>query len=328
MLRSAPTLVNDSFAAIAPDAERSLQASAKAVAAVLDERGGRPLLLESVSPVLVPVLRRTDARCNGLVVNWGTNPRLELSGDWEQYLSRLSKSQRADVRRLVRRGAGMRFRSVRLADEVAAATRLSLGQRRRVWAESGMADKMSAFQREPAWDDFLVDAAGALAGSGLASVDELVRDDDVVASVLWLERGTDASGLSPERRAQPDELWPDIGGPVRTGRHRSRSADRGVGPGLGGVEVPPGGERRCHLRRHCRPRPARHFGRLGGPSHTLPGSPYCAPGWKLGTKRMAPAATAHTTTDNARSVPSVGHRARWVAGRLSVQGWVTALVDR
>ncbi len=204
MLRSAPTLVNDSFAAIAPDAERSLQASAKAVAAVLDERGGRPLLLESVSPVLVPVLRRTDARCNGLVVNWGTNPRLELSGDWEQYLSRLSKSQRADVRRLVRRGAGMRFRSVRLADEVAAATRLSLGQRRRVWAESGMADKMSAFQREPAWDDFLVDAAGALAGSGLASVDELVRDDDVVASVLWLERGT--TRLAYHRSAERNQM--------------------------------------------------------------------------------------------------------------------------
>jgi hypothetical protein len=182
-------LANDSFAAIAPHAEQSLLSSAQAVAAVLDDRAGRPLLLESVSPVLVPALRRTDPRCNGLVVNWDTNPRLELSGDWEEYLGRLTGSQRADVRRLVRRGAEMQFRSVHQADEVAASTRLSLEQRRRVWSESGLVDKMSSFQREPAWDEFLVDAARSLAEVGLATVDELVREGDVVASALWLQRG-------------------------------------------------------------------------------------------------------------------------------------------
>jgi CelD/BcsL family acetyltransferase involved in cellulose biosynthesis len=189
MLRSAPTLVNDSFAAIAPHAERSLQASAQAVAAVLDDRAGRPLLLESVSPVLVPVLRRIDPRCNGLVVRWDTNPRLDLTGDWEEYLGRLTGSQRADVRRLARRGAEMQVRSVHEADEVAVSTRLSLEQRRRVWSESGLVDKMSPFQREPAWDEFLVDAARSLAEVGLASVGELVCDGDVVASALLLQRG-------------------------------------------------------------------------------------------------------------------------------------------
>ncbi len=189
MPRSAPTLANDSFAAISPHAERSLQASAQAVAAVLDDRGGRPLQLESVSTVLVPALRRTDPRCNALVVNWDTNPRLELTGDWEEYLGRLTGSQRADVRRLARRGAEMQLRSVYQADEVAASTRLSLEQRRRVWSESGLADKMSPFQRGPAWDEFLVDAAGALAGAGLALVDELVWEGHVVASTLWLQRG-------------------------------------------------------------------------------------------------------------------------------------------
>jgi CelD/BcsL family acetyltransferase involved in cellulose biosynthesis len=166
-----------------------LQASAEAVAAVLDDRAGRPLLLESVSPVLVPVLRRIDPRCNGLVVDWDTNPRLELTGDWEEYLGRLTGSQRADVRRLARRGAEMQLRSVHQADEVAASTRLSLEQRRRVWSESGLVDKMSPFQREPAWDEFLVDAARSLAEVGLASVCELVCEGDVVASILWLQRG-------------------------------------------------------------------------------------------------------------------------------------------
>jgi len=45
------------------------------------------------------------------------------------------------------------------------------------------------FQRGPAWDEFLVDAAGALAGAGLALVDELVWEGHVVASTLWLQRG-------------------------------------------------------------------------------------------------------------------------------------------
>lgn len=189
MPRSAPTSANDSFAAIAPGAGHSLEASAQAVAAVLSDRAGRPLLLESVNPVLVTVLRRTDPRCNGLVVNWDTNPRLELSGDWEEYLGRLTGSQRADVRRLARRGAEMQLRSVHQADEVAVSTRRSLEQRRRVWSETGLATKMSSFQREPAWDEFLVDAARSLAGTGLATVDELVFQGDVVASLLWLRRG-------------------------------------------------------------------------------------------------------------------------------------------
>jgi hypothetical protein len=143
MPRSAPVSANDSFVAISADASHCLETSALAVAAVLNQRAGRPLFLESVSPVLVPMLRRLDPRCNGLVVNWDTSPCLDLSGGWEEHLSRLTGSQRADARRLARRGAEMELRLIDQPNEVAASTRLSLEQRRRVWSESGLAAKMS-----------------------------------------------------------------------------------------------------------------------------------------------------------------------------------------
>ena len=204
MPRSAPVSANDSFAAITADAKHGLENSALAVAAVLNKRAGRPLVLESVNPVLIPILRRTDSRCNGLVVNWDTNPRLDLLGDWEEYLSRLTGSQRADVRRLVRRGAEMEFRLIDQANEVAASVRLSLEQRRRVWSESGVAANMSAVQKERTWDEFLVEAARSLAKVGLATVGELVFKGDVVASALWLQRG--GCILSYHRSAERSQM--------------------------------------------------------------------------------------------------------------------------
>jgi CelD/BcsL family acetyltransferase involved in cellulose biosynthesis len=63
-----------------------------------------------------------------------------------------------------------------------------LAQRRRVWAEHGLYDKIPLAQREPVWDEFLTEAARTLAASGLALAGELVFGRDVVASMLVLQR--------------------------------------------------------------------------------------------------------------------------------------------
>jgi hypothetical protein len=98
----------------------------------------------------------------------------------------------------------MELRLIDQPNEVAASTRLSLEQRRRVWSESGLAAKMSPLQNQRAWDEFLVDAARSLAGAGLATVRELVFKGDVVASVLLLQRG--ACLLGYHRSAERSQM--------------------------------------------------------------------------------------------------------------------------
>lgn len=190
LLKSVPTAINDSFMAITGDPNRTLEESAVAIAAVIDMRGGRPLLLDSVDPTLLSIVRRIDPRCQSLVIRWDTSPRLELPTDWDEYLSQRSSKQRQKLRRLVRLAnqENACFRFVDEADAVAESTRLSLAQRRRVWSDHGLYDETSPMQKEQKWDAFLVAAARSLARSELALSGELVMDGKVVAAALYLRR--------------------------------------------------------------------------------------------------------------------------------------------
>jgi CelD/BcsL family acetyltransferase involved in cellulose biosynthesis len=82
----------------------------------------------------------------------------------------------------------MTFRFLDGADDVAETIRFSLAQRRRVWSDHDLFEETSPMQREPRWDAFLVDAAGALAAAGLALAGELVMDGEIVAAGLLLQR--------------------------------------------------------------------------------------------------------------------------------------------
>jgi CelD/BcsL family acetyltransferase involved in cellulose biosynthesis len=153
-------------------------------------RNGRPLYLESVDPVLLSVVQRIDPRCQCLVVKWQTNPYIELPADWEAYLKRLPQKQRTRLRRSVRLAdeGNMRLRFLDEAEAVAETTRFSLAQRRRVWSEHDLYEETSPMQKEPLWDEFLVDAARTLATAGLAVTSELEMDGEIVAAALWLQR--------------------------------------------------------------------------------------------------------------------------------------------
>jgi CelD/BcsL family acetyltransferase involved in cellulose biosynthesis len=187
---SAPPDINDSFDVITHDVQQNPEMAAMAIAAVLEERRGRPLYLQSVAPDLLATLQRVDARCKCLVIGWETNPRLVLPSSWEEYVERLGVNQRADLRRNTRRAAegDMSFRFLAESDAVAESTRLGLAQRRRVWSEHGLFEKIPLAQREPIWDEFLIEAARSLAASGLALSGELVSDHEVVGSMLVLQR--------------------------------------------------------------------------------------------------------------------------------------------
>ena len=190
MPKSVPTAINDSFMVITGSAGQNLEAGALAITTTLETRRGRPLYLESVDPVLLPVIQRIDPKCQCLVIKWQTNPCIELPTDWETYLGRLTKKHRAKLRRLVRLAdeGNMRFRYLDEADAVAETTRFSLAQRRRVWSDHNLYEETSPGQKEPLWDEFLIDAARSLAASGLALGGELTCDGAIVAAGLLLQR--------------------------------------------------------------------------------------------------------------------------------------------
>jgi CelD/BcsL family acetyltransferase involved in cellulose biosynthesis len=188
--RSAPIGINDSFHVIAPEARQSPEVEAFAVTSAVEERGGRPLYLEMVDPVLITTIQRIDPRCNCFVDSWETNPRVDLPAQWDSYLDQLNAKQRARLRREVRRAdeGNMTFRYLDEPDAVAESTKRSLLQRRRVWSDSGLFDDVSPSQKNPRWDEFLIDAARSLAASGLALSGELLVEGKVVAAGLLLRR--------------------------------------------------------------------------------------------------------------------------------------------
>lgn len=190
MPRSAPTTINDSFRAITRDGADNFQAQASAVVSILNERAGRPLYLASVDPVILPMMRKVDPRCQSFVVSWETNPRLNLPVDWETFLGGLTPKQRAKLRRFIRLGEteSMEFRFLEEAADVAAATRQSLEQRRRVWSDHKLFEETSDFQQGPEWDEFLVEVAHSLATSGMAVGAQLEYEGRVVAAGLLLRR--------------------------------------------------------------------------------------------------------------------------------------------
>jgi CelD/BcsL family acetyltransferase involved in cellulose biosynthesis len=190
MPMSVPTGINDSFTVITGNGGQELEAGASAITATLDMRRGRPLYLESVDPVLFPMAKRIDPKFQCLVTRWQTNPRIELPADWETYLNQLTKKQRANVRRSVRRAdeGNMSFRFLDEAEAVAETIRFSLAQRRRVWSDHDFYEETSPMQKEPRWDEFLVDAARSMAAAGLAVSGELTMDGEIVAAGLLLQR--------------------------------------------------------------------------------------------------------------------------------------------
>ena len=190
MPRSAPTIINDSFGAITRDGADNCQAQASALVSILNERAGRPLYLASVDPVILPMMRKIDPRCQSFVFNWETNPRLNLPNDWETFLGGLTAKQRAQFRRFIRLGEteGMEFQFLEEADDVATATRRSLEQRRQVWSDHKLFEEASDFQQRPEWDDFLVEVAHSLATSGMAVCGQLEYEGRVVAACLMHRR--------------------------------------------------------------------------------------------------------------------------------------------
>jgi CelD/BcsL family acetyltransferase involved in cellulose biosynthesis len=82
----------------------------------------------------------------------------------------------------------MRFRFLDEAEAVAETTRFSLAQRRRVWSDHDLYEETSPLQKEPLWDEFLIDAARSLAAAGLALSGELTKDGEIVAAGLLLQR--------------------------------------------------------------------------------------------------------------------------------------------
>ncbi len=192
MLRSAPTVINDSFGAITPQGSDNRQAQASAIVSILNERGGRPLYLASVDPVILPMMRKLDPRCQSFVYGWETNPRLNLANDWETFLGGLTAKQRAQHRRFIRLSETehMEYRFLEEATDVATATRHSLEQRRQIWSEHNLFEETSDFQQRPEWDDFLVEVAHSLATSGMAACGQLHYEGRVIAACLML-RGPD-----------------------------------------------------------------------------------------------------------------------------------------
>jgi CelD/BcsL family acetyltransferase involved in cellulose biosynthesis len=173
-----------------PDIESQLaEFSAQAIAQFFD-RGRRITLGYLDNTADYPSSLQRAMQANGHIVRVRKDivcPAVSLPDTWEEFLQQRSSNFRSQIRRHYKRiteQEGLRFRSVGEAEAESFARDLIRLNRSRIQAKG----EVSSLESE-AFRDFLIDAIPYMASQGLAWMDVIEDDANVVGSALNLVHG-------------------------------------------------------------------------------------------------------------------------------------------